>query len=51
MATKTNHDLLLTSEPEYVIIYLGNNDGKKLTWEASGEEAFTKNYNALIDIY
>ena len=41
----------MTSEPDYVIIYLGNNDGKKLTWDASGEKAFISNYNALIDMY
>jgi hypothetical protein len=41
----------LTSEPDYVIIYLGNNDGKKLTWEGSGEKSFISNYNALIDMY
>jgi lysophospholipase L1-like esterase len=47
--TKDNHDRLLASEPDYVIIYLGNNDGKKLTWDGSGEKSFVKNYNALID--
>jgi lysophospholipase L1-like esterase len=39
-----NYQLLLKSEPDFVVVYLGTNDAKKPTWEKTGEKEVRKNF-------
>jgi lysophospholipase L1-like esterase len=40
---------LVASNPDFVVMMLGSNDAKKLTWDKTGEENFKKHYHEYLD--